>query len=157
MSRFRITESLRTGVPALDNDHEQLIEHINAMAELEDSAGSEEMLEALERFHAHLVRHFQAEESNLREVAYPRIEAHLKHHADILKALDRLMDDIRRNEPIEGSAAQICYHELVSAVLFRDMQFVNWLADRALAQAVPDPADMRTPSISTSAAKSCCS
>lgn len=138
MPRFRITESLRTGIPELDKDHEQLIDHINAIAEVEGAAGSKETLEALERFRAHLVRHFLIEENNLMEVSYPRIEAHRKHHAEILAALDRLMDDIRRNEVLEAPAAHICYHELVSAVLFRDMQFVNWLADRQMDRAIGD-------------------
>lgn len=43
------------------------------------------------------------------------------------------MDDIRRDQPIEGRAAFICFHELVSVVLLRDMHFVNWMEDRKLA------------------------
>lgn len=130
--RFQITRALRTGIPELDRDHEELIGHINAIAELEEVAGPHETVAALEKFRAHLAEHFTSEEVSLRAVRYPRTDAHLTHHAEILVTLDRLIEDIRRDVPLEAPVSDICFHELIATVLFRDMRFINWLADQKL-------------------------
>ena len=82
--RFQITRALRTGIPELDRDHEELIGHINAIAELEEVAGPHETVAALEKFRGHLAEHFTSEEVSLRAVRYPRTDAHLTHHAEIV-------------------------------------------------------------------------
>jgi hemerythrin len=82
----------------------------------------------LTEFKAHLSEHFQYEESHLRAVGYPKLSAHAKHHAEMIVVLDRLIGDVQNGEPTDG-VAYICFHELVSAILLRDMQFINWLAD----------------------------
>lgn len=130
--RFQITSSFRTGIQKLDDDHQELVEHINAIAELEETAGAPRTLAALENFHKILTEHFGAEEASLRAAHYPGANAHLKHHAEILVALDRLIEDIRRDVPLEAPVASICFHELISVVLLRDMRFINWLTDRKL-------------------------
>lgn len=128
--KFKFMESLRTGIKTLDDDHRDLIGRVNLIAELEQPADTAALIDALSEFKADLVRHFQSEEAHLRAVNYPRLDSHARHHAETILALDRLMRDVENSEPIEGGAAYVCYHELVVVVLQRDMQFINWAADR---------------------------
>lgn len=132
MTRFSITPALHTGIAELDQDHQKLIDHINDIAAKERSSNHEVVLRALAEFRAELIDHFRTEETRLEAANYPLLHAHARHHSEILAALDRLMEDIRKDEPIEGRAAFICFHELVSVVLLRDMHFINWMEDKKL-------------------------
>ncbi|WP_339713022.1 hemerythrin family protein [uncultured Sneathiella sp.] len=123
-------DSVRTGIEHLDDDHRKLISHINSIAELERSAETTAVIDALSGFKADLAKHFQGEETYLIAVDYPKLGHHTRHHEEILNALDQLMRDIQEGKPIEGTASDICYHELIGVVLRRDMEFINWLADR---------------------------
>ena len=126
---FELTESLRTGIEHVDDDHRNLISRINSVAELEQSADAKAMIGALSDFKADLANHFQSEEACLRAVNYPELGSHAKHHAETIIAVDRLIRDLQDGRPIKGGAANVCYHELVSVLLRKDMQFANWLAD----------------------------
>ena len=128
--RFNFTESIQTGNRRLDEEHRNLISRINSIAELEQFSDSMGIISALSEFKADLAQHFQSEEAHLKAVGYPKFSFHARHHEETINALDRLIRDIQNGEPIEGVVADICYHELISTVLRRDMEFVNWMADR---------------------------
>ncbi|MCF8468804.1 MAG: hemerythrin family protein, partial [Sneathiella sp.] len=128
--RFEFTESVRTGIGHLDDDHRNLISRINSIAELERFADTTAIIDALSEFKADLAKHFQSEEAYLKAVDYPKFSHHATHHEETINALDRLMREVQDGEPIEGAVADICYHELISVVLRRDLEFINWLADR---------------------------
>lgn len=128
--KFKFIKSVRTGIEHLDDDHRKLISHINSIAELEQFADTTAIIDALLEFKEQLAKHFQGEEAYLKAVDYPKLGHHIKHHEEILDALDQLMRNIQEGKPIEGAAADICYHELIMVVLQRDMEFMNWLADR---------------------------
>lgn len=128
--KFEFTVSLQTGIDHLDEDHRDLISRINSIAELEQTSDATAIIGALLSFRDDLTKHFRSEETHLKAVVYPKYSFHARHHEETLIALDRLINDIRSGELIEGTVADICYHELVSTVLRRDMEFINWLADR---------------------------
>jgi len=128
---FVLPTSLLTGIDKLDEDHRQLVGRVNAIAEAERNANQPALLEGLGAFRADLEEHFEAEEAHLRAVNYPKQSAHATHHAEVIVALDRLVRDLRSGDRTDG-VAHTCFNELVTAVLLRDMQFLNWLADRAM-------------------------
>lgn len=127
--KFKFTESIRTGIGHLDDDHRNLISRINLVAELERSADTTAIIDALSEFKAELAEHFQREEAYLKAVDYPKLLFHTRHHEETINSLEQLMGDLRDGEPIEGTASDICYHELLTVVLRRDLEFTNWLAD----------------------------
>lgn len=128
---FRLPESLKTGFPETDEDHEVLISYVNAIARAEQSNDSQTLMARLHEFREELARHFQTEEAILREAGYPRVNGHARHHAEIIAFLDKLIRDIPAGEG-RGGIAETCFHELVSVVLMRDRRFLNWLADRRM-------------------------
>lgn len=128
--KFELRESMRTGIEQIDADHWELIACVNSIAGLGESADTAALVAALARFRTDLATHFQSEETHMGAVNYPKLGSHAKHHAETIEALDRLIRDVQTGAPTEGGVAHICYHELISVVLLRDMQFINWMADR---------------------------
>lgn len=126
---FELPESLVTGVKSLDDDHRELVAGINAIAEAEQAADQSALLDRLTAFKEQLVEHFQSEEAYLESLNYPQLAAHSQHHSEIMVAIERLIRDVQNGDPVER-VAHTCFHEVVSAVLLRDMQFLNWLADQ---------------------------
>lgn len=128
--KFKFSESIQTGIKHLDDDHRNLISHINSIAELEPFTDTKAIIDALSKFKADLSKHFQSERTYLKAVDYPKLNFHTKHHEETINAFDQLMRDIQEGKPLEGRVADICYHELITVVLRRDLEFINWLADR---------------------------
>lgn len=128
---YVLPSSLLTGIADLDEDHRQLIACVNVIAAAERQADHAALLDGLAAFKADLVGHFEAEERHLQAVDYPRHSAHATHHAEVIVALDRLARGLKTGDRTEG-IAHTCFHELVTAVLLRDIQFLNWLADRRM-------------------------
>lgn len=128
--KFALTDVMLTGIKAIDDDHLDLIAHVNAIHEREQAGNTAALLAALSEFKADLARHFAAEEVHMRAANFPDVGLHGSHHAEMLATLDRLMQDVARGKSADGEVARDCYHELVSVLLLKDMQFVNWLADR---------------------------
>lgn len=128
--KFEFAASFQTGIGHLDEDHSNLVSCINSIAELEQASDTTTIVDALAEFRGDLATHFESEERHLEAVGYPKFSFHRRHHEETLSALDRLIGNVQIGEPIEGTIADICFHELVSTVLRRDMEFVNWLADR---------------------------
>lgn len=126
---FQFSESLRTGIEALDADHRALIDDINRIEAAEQNLDAPALMKMMSEFRASLAGHFREEENQLRSVGYPRRDAHSRHHAETLVTLDRLIRDMEAGQPIDGGVANACFHEVVSAVLLQDMRFLNWLAD----------------------------
>jgi hemerythrin-like metal-binding protein len=126
---FELTASFLTGIDHLDGEHRELMARINSIADLERSRDTAALIRALLEFRADLTRHFEGEEAHLKDLSYPKLSSHAKHHAEIIVALERLTRGVEIDEPIEAGVANVCFHELISAVLLNDMQFINWLAD----------------------------
>jgi len=126
---FELTESLHTGIGHVDDEHRSLISRINSIGALERSADMEALIGALAAFKADLAEHFENEEVYLKEVNYPELRSHAKHHAETIVVLDRLIRNHRDGGSIDGGAANACYHQLITVLLRKDMQFANWLAD----------------------------
>lgn len=129
---YKLNDNLRTGVAYLDEDHDDLVENVNGIADAEKAGSFEALLRRLAAFKNDLAEHFRDEENLLRELRYPKAAAHSRHHAEVIFALDRLICDVEAGAAVTGEIAATCYHELVSTVLLRDMEFVNWLADQQI-------------------------
>lgn len=77
-----------TGIPALDDEHEELLGLVDGMVSALRS-GEDDLLvrTRLACLEAALREHFASEESLLRSSAYPRREAHEREHAELLAHL----------------------------------------------------------------------
>lgn len=63
-----------------------------------------------------------------RNLGYPEVSAHAKHHLQTILSLDQLIIGIDHGDTIEPSAAHRCFHEIVKGLLEPDMEFARWAA-----------------------------
>ena len=82
-------DDFRTGVEAIDHEHQSMIEAINVLAtRLDEGADLEQIRMNLGRIHELIEAHFALEEMMMRKHHYADYKAHKSDH-------DRLLDDIR--------------------------------------------------------------
>jgi hemerythrin len=125
---FDLPNSFLTGIERIDSDHKALVARINSVAAHEQSKDRNRLLAALAHFMADLADHFHWEEQMLKEMNYPQLESHTKHHAEAILALDRLIRSAESGTPFSPSVAHVCFDRLIAAVLMTDMEFANWFS-----------------------------
>jgi hemerythrin len=77
-------------IPALDDDHQRLLGHVNALLAAVASREREAVQSALSELRAETEGHFAREEALMREVHYPGLEQHCASHQRLLRELGRL-------------------------------------------------------------------
>ncbi|MCW5750294.1 MAG: hemerythrin domain-containing protein [Alphaproteobacteria bacterium] len=130
---FSLTDSMLTGVSALDGEHEALVACLNRLAAAEAAGAAAEARRELRLFRDELAHHFASEEAELARIGFPGRLAHADHHAEILAGIERMLDELATGTRLPGDIALECFGRLMRAVLLMDMQVVNWQADRVLA------------------------
>lgn len=136
---FVLTGGLRTGLKDIDDDHLELVSAINAIADLERHGDLASVRAALLEFKMDLIEHFHREEAQMRQLHYPEVISHTRHHAEAIATLGGLMRSVDDGSPVAGGVAPACFHELLNLVLHKDMRFINWLADRRASEGTTDP------------------
>lgn len=82
----------RTGIPAIDNQHEQYLDFVDKLFVLTGQPNIEQTTvdSACERVLAYAVEHFDAEEALMRSIRYPGYEGHRTKHDEFRNETDRL-------------------------------------------------------------------
>jgi hemerythrin-like metal-binding protein len=82
-------DEFRTGITAVDFEHESLIKLLNELyANLGADAPKDDVEDFLGEVHAQIAAHFALEEKMMRDAAYDQFSDHKSDH-------DRLLDEIR--------------------------------------------------------------
>ena len=123
---YALTPSMLTGVTQLDAEHQDLVTVINRIASAEERHDSSEVLTHLRHFRDELAGHFRHEEEYLGLLSYPARDAHAKHHAETISALERIADELADSVIDLGGIAAECFYELLGTVLTMDMRFLDW-------------------------------
>lgn len=91
--RMKMSQLLfRTGVPAIDNQHEQYLDFVDNLFELTGQPNIEQATvdSACARVLAYAIEHFDAEEALMRSIRYPGYESHRTKHDEFRNETDRL-------------------------------------------------------------------
>lgn len=95
MAIIEWTADMSVGIPAVDHEHETLINDINALCQLiennKDKAG---VVELLGRIHAEIEAHFALEEKIMRDKGFRGYEAHKEDHDRLLEEIRDIMDEV---------------------------------------------------------------
>lgn len=88
------TEELSTGIPAMDDQHKQLIALLNEFYNAVERGEREEGIQALfEGVDQYAVFHFSSEEAFMEQIGYPDLVSHRETHAmfrrEYLSAMER--------------------------------------------------------------------
>ena len=91
------------GVPAIDEEHREMIELINATYEnLENNADSEKIEKFLGDIYAGISAHFALEENLMQKAQYKEYQAHKDDHEDLLDQIHAMMDELL-DDPEKGA------------------------------------------------------
>lgn len=126
---YKLQPSMMTGVAQIDAEHLDLVTAINQIGAAGQEKASPDVIRRLGAFRDDVVRHFENEERYLRIVRYPAADSHAKHHAEIIAALDRLVEGLQDGALTPRQVAEECFHELIGAVIVMDMRFRDWHAE----------------------------
>lgn len=94
------TEDLSVGVDEIDNQHKELIEKINNLAEsIKENKGKEEVVKTLKYLEDYVAGHFSMEESYMEELGYEDYSSHKKEHASFIMDFLNLKLELSGNLP----------------------------------------------------------
>lgn len=120
------TEKLRTGVPALDEQHKAIFQWLE---ELESATAEQRTLfgvYVITRLKHYMHEHFAAEEALMKSVGYPGLDEHLVQHAEFRAKLGELQ--LRSiGEDISADTVRFLNHWLVNHISKTDMAYVPYL------------------------------
>jgi hemerythrin len=78
------------GLPAIDDDHRQLVHTVNRIAAEIEEGSYELCVELFGGLEAAAAAHFAREEEILERLRYPGIERHREYHAELIRRLREL-------------------------------------------------------------------
>lgn len=101
-------ESLRLGVPALDEQHEDLFAYFDKLSTaLQDGNGSGVIIELLAYLDKYSASHFENEESFMRLYRYPGLEEQQLQHAAFRENIVMFTETLAASEPTQEIALKI--------------------------------------------------
>ncbi len=85
--------SFALGLPAVDQEHLQMIDKINSIYQtLDNEFDGSRVSEVLAEIHAEIAAHFALEERIMQQAAYAEFHAHKADHEDLLDQIRDMMD-----------------------------------------------------------------
>lgn len=95
MSLLQWEDKYSIGVPAIDHEHRQIIDLINALYEdLVQSHSEDRTRKFLGELYARISGHFALEEKMMRDIEYDHYEEHKADHERLLDELRDIMDTV---------------------------------------------------------------
>lgn len=102
MTLIEWRKDFSTGIPALDHEHQEMIELLNRLyVDLAGDGSRENIVAFLGEVYARIAAHFALEESVMRERRYDGYAAHKFDHERLLDEIRDLMDSYEGSEDDE--------------------------------------------------------
>lgn len=108
-------DNLKTGVPIIDEQHQDLIIMLNRLGRFR--SGRESFNEALTELQDYINIHFKTEEDHMIFIKYPDYDKHKTSHRQLVDKLKKHLKDIDKTENIYELGLKLC--DLVG----------NWIID----------------------------
>ncbi len=93
MSLIQWKDEYSVGVPDVDHEHQELIDHINRLHERLDEGDRGSVVDALGQIYNLVAAHFALEERVMLMNEYPEYSAHKEDHERLLDEIADLMDE----------------------------------------------------------------
>lgn len=123
---------LMVGVPLVDQQHEELIGRLNAMARsIAGGEGETEIQRTLEFLMDYAKYHFAAEETIMADARYPGLPEHKSQHQEFVQTLDRLEEEFREDgstKILAESLNTLLVNWLLAHISRVDKQFARYFA-----------------------------
>lgn len=91
-------DDLSTGIAELDQEHQDLLRHVNALYRMLANGLERPAIErALDELRSHVKKHFASEEAYLERTGSRRLEDHRHMHLTLLEDFEQIIADSRRD------------------------------------------------------------
>lgn len=134
--RLEWANSFDVGIEALNRQHRELIDLLNALADAAIGRDASACQGIAARFLNVLTSHFELEEHCLYKAGYPRAKEHADDHRDKLAALMKIRDS-QLSDPERGGVAS-CYDALleflIGDLLESDIKYKSHIQEMAANQ-----------------------
>jgi hemerythrin len=130
MALMEWTDSFSVGIPAMDQQHKQLIELINQMDEaVRVSIKNPVIRDVLKNLVQFATSHFENEEKLMREVGYAGLEGHCEVHRKLLRAVNDVMEKVKSGKlSATANLAAFLHFWLEKHIVGYDQQYAQHIA-----------------------------
>ncbi len=132
---FQFPKNLSVGIPAIDEEHRNILLMIQRLAAAGDDTNGEVASEVLLDLRDYTIKHFKHEESLLHSSGYPEVDSHILEHQALVKKVDLL---IAENGPLHGDNLMHLLETWIKEhILVVDQQYVDFLSGTQNENSVP--------------------
>lgn len=125
---FVLDEDYILGLQAIDSDHRELFDIYNRFIEnLKNSEEHESIVKSFDRVLERTERHFQEEESLMKQHRYRGFKAHNRAHKEILERIRSLNQGLEYT--FDLGSEEVLLTSLMSHILKEDKKFVNFVKE----------------------------
>ena len=130
------TESLRTGIPLIDRQHEEYFRLLEQLLSRSEEGGAEtgELSENTDALVAYAIEHFDSEEHLMRSAQYPYFEQHFAKHNVFREEVDGWAMLLASGKPAEDFLVRLTRWALewfCDQVMTDDRKLAGFLKKRA--------------------------
>ena len=109
MLRLELTDDLKTGIDAIDNQHRELLSWANAISDDDVVADEKKLNEALSNLDRYVDYHFRAEEKAMTTFKYDRLEKHKAQHNRLVLEVAELYGRLKKEGASKGLMVELQY------------------------------------------------
>lgn len=129
MALFKWSTIYSVGQTDIDEQHQGLIETMNALAELvEQGAAPQQQLSTLDKLYQLTQAHFSHEEGRMQGARFPDLVAHQALHTKLLGQLQGIRDDVAKGTSLNASHLNFFKTWLAGHIIGSDKKYSPYLA-----------------------------
>jgi hemerythrin len=134
MKQVKWNRTLCVGVKQIDEQHKTLIERLNAVASaVAARQGEREIVKSLDFLSEYTLVHFSAEETLMKESAYPEMSQHVAKHDEFKNTLATMEQELNEDgaTPLLADAVEkLLVNWLVNHIRSVDRKFGRFLSKK---------------------------
>lgn len=108
-------ENIRTGIPNLDQQHQEGLVIVNRLARLK-CGNEEEFIEAFSELRTFAINHFKTEEDIMTSMNYPEYDEHKSSHINFIENIDKIRNRLCNYENVKAACDEF-YDFVLSWIL----------------------------------------
>lgn len=109
MKPLELTDDLKTGIDAIDNQHRELLNWANAVSDDDVVADETKLKEAIINLDDYVNYHFKAEEQAMATHDYDRMDKHKAQHHRLMREVSELFGRLQREGASKGLMVEVQY------------------------------------------------
>lgn len=127
LNSLQLPEAFKTGIASVDQEHQQLIETLNACLNSYDGPDLKDFNTYFEAFIADLAGHFEHEERLMTDAEYPEAKTHADHHRLCIEKLQQLLEQCRTRGYASHQDVADYFKNLIQVIAKADIKFADFL------------------------------